>query len=74
MILKGNRPSHYSNIAALTKGFLDIYGPYNPLQNCNNGEVVSRSIQIDYSLSFDLKMMASDDTRIIIVVYYSGAK
>ena len=42
MIPKGNGPSHYSNMAALIKGFLAIYGHYNQhyhmIQNCNDGE------------------------------------
>jgi hypothetical protein len=39
MIPKGNGPSHYSNMAALIKGFLAIYRHYNQcyhmIQNCN---------------------------------------
>jgi hypothetical protein len=46
MIPKGNTPSHYSNMAALIKAFLSIYGHCNDcchmIQNCNDGEVLQR--------------------------------
>ena len=46
MIPEDNQPSHYSDMAALIKAFLSIYGHCNDcchmIQNCNDGEVLQR--------------------------------